>query len=355
MRVVVIGAYGVFGSRLLELLKRDGHDLWAAGRDRRWTEDCAARFGAQSLHVDLAVDLSPILAAAPQVVVDAAGPYQFYGSDPYKVARFCVDNGIHYLDLSDDADFTAGIGALDAQAIAAGCFVLSGASSVPGLSSAAVRALADGLDEIVLIETAILPGNRIPRGKAVMASILDQVGRRSKTWRGGMWRDTRCWTDRRRYRLMDGPVRGAWFIRVPDIQLFPRFFAARSVMFRAGMELPALNLGIATLALLRRWRLLPDGRRTPHRRAGWRACWSRSGPTAAAWSFMWSGTLLGPKATGRCGDAGSCWRTRDRDRSSPPSPFARCCATPTASAPAPAPAWPRPPWRRWKRPRPTCR
>jgi len=261
MRVVVIGAYGVFGSRLLELLKRDGHDLWAAGRDRRWTEDCAARFGAQSLHVDLAVDLSPILAAAPQVVVDAAGPYQFYGSDPYKVARFCVDNGIHYLDLSDDADFTAGIGALDAQAIAAGCFVLSGASSVPGLSSAAVRALADGLDEIVLIETAILPGNRIPRGKAVMASILDQVGRRSKTWRGGMWRDTRCWTDRRRYRLMDGPVRGAWFIRVPDIQLFPRFFAARSVMFRAGMELPALNLGIATLALLRRWRLLPDGRR----------------------------------------------------------------------------------------------
>ena len=72
--------------------------------------------------------MTPILDAAPDFVVDAAGPFQNYTADPYRVARFCIAHKIHYLDLSDDGPFTAGIGALDQDAKAAGCFVLSGVS-----------------------------------------------------------------------------------------------------------------------------------------------------------------------------------------------------------------------------------
>ncbi len=252
MKVVILGGYGVFGALLAELLIRDGHTVWIAGRDLQKAQTCAHKLGAEAMYIDLRGDLEPMFAHEPDVVIDAAGPYQLYGREPYRVAESCIRAGAHYLDLSDDADFTAGIAALDSEARRAGCWVLSGASSVPGLSSAVVAALAPGFDEILLIDTAILPGNRAPRGVSVITSIAGQVGLASPVWRGGMWRDTVCWTDKRVFDLASGLTRTGYFINVPDIKLFPDAFGARSVMFRAGMELGILNAGLSALARLRR-------------------------------------------------------------------------------------------------------
>jgi hypothetical protein len=114
-----------------------------------------------------------------------------------------------------------------------------------------VADLARGFDEILLIDTAILPGNKAPRGASVIASIVGQVGRVSPVWREGMWREVRCWTDRRRYRLARGLARSGYLIDVPDIRLLPDRFGTRSVMFRAGMELGLLNAGLCALGALR--------------------------------------------------------------------------------------------------------
>ena len=164
----------------------------------------------------------------------------------------CIDHGADYLDLSDDADFTAGIGALDGLARENGRRLISGASSVPGISSSVAADLRAGLDEVLLIETAMLPGNRAPRGASVIASIVGQLGTTSRVWRGGIWRDQACWGDARRVRLTPGMTRTARFIETPDIRLFPAFFKARSVMFRAGMELWLLDAAMRGIGLLRR-------------------------------------------------------------------------------------------------------
>lgn len=256
MKVVILGGYGVFGSRLGQLLLRDGCEVWLAGPSMEKARAEAERIGARPMAVDLRADPEPIFTVAPDVVIDAAGPFQSYGDDPYRVARLCIGNGADYLDLSDDADFTAGIAVLDEMARQAGRRVLSGASSVPGLSSTVVADLAKGFDEILLIDTAILPGNKAPRGVSVIASIVGQVGRASPVWRGGMWREVCCWTDRRRFRLAPGLARSGYFIDVPDIRLFPDWFGARSVMFRAGMELGVLNAGLSALGVLRQfWKM----------------------------------------------------------------------------------------------------
>lgn len=42
-----------------------------------------------------------------------------------------------------------------------------------------------GSDKPQVIETAILSGNRSPRGLSVMTSILSQVGRPMPVWREG--------------------------------------------------------------------------------------------------------------------------------------------------------------------------
>jgi len=116
MNVVVLGGYGVFGSKLCELLCRDGHNVWMAGRDLRKAENLATRLNAKPLYVDRTKDLSNISQVEPAVVIDASGPFQSYGAEPYRVAEFCITNGINYIDLSDSAEFTAGITQLDAYA-----------------------------------------------------------------------------------------------------------------------------------------------------------------------------------------------------------------------------------------------
>ena len=252
MRIVILGGYGVFGSRLAELLVRDGHEVVISGRDEASLADLAQRLNCQYRVLDHRREPAAILAIAPEVVVDAAGPFQSYGADPYVIPRLCLEHGVDYLDLSDDAAFTQGIGQLDAQARSRNRRLLSGVSSVPGISWVVAAELCGGLDEVLLIDSAILPGNRAPRGTSVIASIVSQLGTASQVWRGGQWRSQQCWGDARSIWLAPDLIRTARFIEVPDIRLFPAFFRARSVIFRAGLELGVLNRAMVLVAALRR-------------------------------------------------------------------------------------------------------
>jgi len=254
MKVVILGGYGVFGSRLAKLLIRDGHEVWLAGRRLDKARAVADDIGANALVVDFIDDPSPIFYLAPDIVIDAAGPFQDYSSDPYRIPRLCMRSGIDYCDLADDAGFVTGIGKLDDEAKSSGRWILSGASTVPGLSSVVVRELTHDFDELLLIDTTILPGNKAPRGISVISSIVGQIGVFSPVWRGGMWRNLRGWTDHRNIRLRPDISRSAYFINVPDLQLFPNLFGARSVMFRAGMELWIMNAGLVLLGAFRRFR-----------------------------------------------------------------------------------------------------
>jgi saccharopine dehydrogenase-like NADP-dependent oxidoreductase len=257
MKILILGGYGVFGGRLARLLLEDGAEVLVAGLDSAKAAAFTRQYGGSPLRVDIARDLSPIADAAPGLVVDAAGPFQAYGGDPYRVARFCVERGINYLDFSDDAAFTAGITALDGAARAAGSFALSGVSTVPAISAAAVRALGEGFSEIAGVETALMPGNRAPRGRSVIRSILAQAGEPLRMWRGGAWRPSRGWADAKRLTFGPGLKRWASLIGAPDLTLFPQAFGARSVVFRAGLELGLMHWGLALLAGLRARRLLP--------------------------------------------------------------------------------------------------
>ena len=258
MKVLILGGYGVFGGRLARLLLEDGGEIIVAGRNLKRAAAFARQYGGTPLCIDIAKDLLPIAKAAPNIVVDAAGPFQTYGDDPYRVPRFCLEHKINYLDLSDDAGFTAGITALNAQAIAAGCFALSGVSSVPAISASAVAFLGEGLSEILLIETALVPGNRAPRGRSVVGSILAQAGEPLMVWRGGAWREYNGWTGAKRVVFGPGFRRWASLIGAPDLKLFPQAFNARSVVFRAGLELSLMHWGLAIFGRLRAFRLLPS-------------------------------------------------------------------------------------------------
>ena len=254
MKVVILGGYGVFGGKLAQLLHRDqAHQVVIAGRSMAKADAYVAEHGlrADVLALDRSGDLAALWAVKPDVVVDAAGPFHAYGDDPYKLTRSCIAQGVHYLDLADDAAFCTGITALDVAAREAGVFALSGVSSVPAISSAAVATLAIEAQEIDIIDTAILPGNRAPRGRAVVESILHQAGRPFDVITDGVVVPTRSWSQPASFDLGQRLIRKGWAIKVPDHHLFADAFGARTVQFRAGLELAVMNHGLAVFSYLR--------------------------------------------------------------------------------------------------------
>jgi Saccharopine dehydrogenase NADP binding domain len=260
-RVLVVGGSGSFGGRLVDgLIAYSNFDVVIAGRDRARAlakaEQCGAR--ASILPLDTTTVTAEHLAAADAfVVVDAAGPFQ--GAE-YRLARAAIAARMHYLDLADARGFVAGFGRLDTAARAAGVIALTGASSTPALSHAVLDCITAGWRHIDTIEIAISPGNRsAPRGLSVLRAILSYTGKPVRVFAGGGWvtRPGWGWPVRR-----DMPGLGRRWLSLcetPDLDLLPARFAPRqTAVFRAGLELSALHLGLCLAGLAVRARLLPS-------------------------------------------------------------------------------------------------
>ncbi len=270
-KILILGGTGVFGSKLAHMLLQDGWDVSVTSRSFSTAQRFTDAHGGTPVEWDRAQNPAPLF-KDHQIVVDAAGPFQDYGEDRCRIALQAIDAGLHYLDLSDDGAFTAGITSLDDLARSKGVTALSGVSSVPALSSAAVSALARDLARIEHIEAAILPGNRAPRGRSVMQAILGQVGAPIRLWRDGAWQSARGWSGSKTYELAPGLSRRAALIGAPDLLLFPDYFGARTVEFRAGLELGWMQSSLALLSWFRARGLMPSvARFTPvfHRVATW--------------------------------------------------------------------------------------
>ena len=263
--VLVVGGIGLFGSRLSLQLIEDGWDCVVAGRREAPLADwCVANGGRFAiLDTNDATSIERALETVqPFAVVDCAGPFQLY-AEPYALHRAALRHRAHSLDIADAAEFVAGIDALDEEAREAGRTVLSGVSSTPALAAAVVRKMAGDMD-IEIIESAILPGNRAPRGLSVMRSILHQVGRRVPFYRGGRWEQRAVWSATRRHDLSAEPLyahgRLGSLVDTPDRLLFPGAFGARSVSFRAGLELPLFHRALQIARHLGPGRLEPLAR-----------------------------------------------------------------------------------------------
>jgi hypothetical protein len=269
LSILVVGGYGEFGGRVSELLLLDGHTVFVAGRSLSKATRFTKIKGGIPKVFNRQRSFADVVLSEFDVVVDAAGPFQNYKKkgDDYALARACIDQRVHYLDLSDDGEYTAGIKSLNEQAMESACVVLSGVSSTPAFSSAIVDKLRDQMGSLSLIETTILPGSDAPRGRSVMQAILGQVGNPMKIWRGGRWVSIRGWSnstpislpvDSKSFQGESKETRLASFISTPDTVLFPSWFGASSVLFRAGLELEFMHSSLSILGRLRGFRLIPS-------------------------------------------------------------------------------------------------
>ncbi len=189
-------------------------------------------------------------ALSPELVIHCVGPFQGQG---YGVAKAAIAAGAHYLDLADGRQFIAEFAAgMNDQAIRVGRVAISGASTLPALSSAVVEELRVGLSSIESIDVIIAPGQRAPRGNATLEAVFSYLGRPFQVWHKGQWKSAWGWMELQEIRL-DVGGRLAAACDVPDLELFPaRYAGVQTVRFFAALEFGAQHLTLWSLAALRR-------------------------------------------------------------------------------------------------------
>ena len=256
-RILVIGGYGGFGARMTRRLLAAGHEVLVAGRSAdKAAAFCAALDRAEPVVADRDHAIGLVMARyRPDLVIDAAGPFQASGTT---VIEACIAMRIPYLDLADARGFVTGIARFDAEARSAGVAITSGASSVPALSGAVARHLAQGMDRVSQVDIAISASNRAAVGPSVARAILSYVGRPVRLWRdrrdgqGFGWQELR----RERFAIPETPPLARWIAlaEVPDLDVLPPQLPGRpAVTFRAGTEFGFQMIALWMLSWPVRW------------------------------------------------------------------------------------------------------
>ena len=254
MRIVVLGGYGNFGARICRALAASpGIEVIAAGRRPTSAPADFYKLGIRSIALDIAAaDFQQALRAAVSgIVIHCVGPFQ--GQD-YRVAEAVLANGAHYIDLADGRDFVAHFAnGVSGAAGRAGRLAVSGASTLPALSSAVADALAPRFARIDSIHSIIAPAQRAPRGVATLAGVMSYAGKPFQTFVHGAWQTAYGWLDVQPVTVGTLGQRLSAVCDVPDLALFPaRYPGLTTAWFRAALEIGVQHRGIALLAGLRR-------------------------------------------------------------------------------------------------------
>lgn len=272
LRLLIIGGYGTFGGRVVRLLQHDPRlTMIVAGRSLEKATHFCMRHGPAEVGpggaylIPAAFDRrgdveAQIAVQSPDIVVDASGPFQDYGPDGYRVIEACLALRLHYLDLADGAAFVEGVAVFDEAARAAGLFVLSGVSSFPVLTAAAVRRLSADMARVDRIAAGIAPSPFAGVGENVVRAMAVQAGQPAAL-NGG--RTGYPFTDQRRWTIAPPgrvPLRPRLFslVDAPDLRVLSALWPQAADVWMGAAPVPLIwHLGLIALSWLVRWRLLP--------------------------------------------------------------------------------------------------
>lgn len=249
-RVLIIGGYGNFGSFITRRLALDDTlQVIIAGRSSGKANILADEVGGEAVVLDINDNLTDSLSRIkPDIVIHTSGPFQVQG---YDVAKACIAQGIHYIDLADGRNFVEGISVLDDQAKEMGVIIISGASSVPCLTSALVDYYKEELQTLETLDYGITTAQKTARGLATTAAILTYTGKSFPTLIDGQMTHVYGWQGLRARKYPELGWRLLGNCDVPDLALFPkRYPELRTIRFYAGLEIPFIHVTLWALSWL---------------------------------------------------------------------------------------------------------
>lgn len=266
MRVLILGGYGNFGKIIAQRLSSIASvELVIAGRNIDKAKLFASKINADAMLLDAKQkNIASILKEQKiDVLISTAGPFQ--GQD-YYVAESAIAAGCHYIDLADSKAFVCGITQLNELAKNAGVLVCSGASSVPGLSSAVVNEFLPRFSVLKKVMIGISTSEKAP-GRATINGLFDYCGKPIDQLIDGHWVKRYGW-QKLVYHKFTEPLgyRPLAACDIPDLTLFPRQYKTlETVSFSAGTGLKLTHYGTWFFSWLIRLGII----RKPQRYSRW--------------------------------------------------------------------------------------
>ena len=277
-RIVIIGATGHFGGRICRrLLGEPDTELVITSRNLDKVQSLTTELGQLNASAKVsaaaldhtspsfAVDLA---ALQPNIVIHTAGPYQGQG---YDVAEACIACGSHYVDLADGREFVERFDAMHEQASRKDVLLVTGASTLPGVSSAVVDHVRGDLEFIHSIETSIAPAHQTPRGAGTVGAVLSYCGAPFKVFENGEWITRYGWQNLKLQRYPEFGRRLSGACDVPDLGLFPNYVeGVQTATFHAALEASWEQITLWKMAWATRLGIVSN--------------WERLVPTFQSWS-----------------------------------------------------------------------
>ena len=264
--ILVIGATGHFGGRICRrLIGEPNTRLIVASRNLSKATSFANELKTLSASYEVipySIDQysstfeQDLYNLSPDIVVHTAGPYQ---GQSYSVAKACIAARCHYLDLADGREFVERFSELDEAAKNAGILAVSGASTLPGLSSAVINRFRDKFLSINAVNISIAPAHQTPRGIGTISAVLSYCGKSFDVLEDGTSVTRYGWQDLRWQQYPELGRRLSGACDVPDLSLLRDYLLGiKTVTFHAALEAWWEQLGLWCMGWLTRFGLIKN-------------------------------------------------------------------------------------------------
>ena len=271
MNILIIGGYGTFGYGMADLLSDEAAlTITLAGRNFTKAQAATQSLSGAATFIPLELDRNGDLAAQiktpPDIIIDASGPFQDYGDDKRdNVIRYALAQGCHYLDIADDLEFVAHISEFNSAAKEKDLTLLSGLSTYPVLTAAALKDLSREMEEITDVRAGIAPSSKAIMGRNVIAAVAAYSGKQQVgVLQNGKFTKVHGLTETHRQTICvpgEQPLPNILFSNVegPDPQELPRHFEGlQNIWMSAGPRPEFLHRMLIGLAHIVKLKFLPN-------------------------------------------------------------------------------------------------
>lgn len=238
---------GAVGTAVAEMLAERQLPFVLAGRSEDRVRDLARTTGSPMRVGD--VSDADLFLAGISGVINTAGPFR---DTAPPLMKACIRAGVHYVDVSNEANTHLDAGALDAVARSRGVGIVAGAGFGTWFVERLVHALAGRLDEPVSAHVVTVPSEGTPRTGGVAASQNVVLSTPAVALVNGQLE-----TIRRRVRSFRGQVepRSAVIVGTGDVIALGKSTGLRTVTVSAGVKVSPTSLRLILPLLLLKARI----------------------------------------------------------------------------------------------------
>jgi len=249
-RVLIIGGCGRIGGNIAkDILAHTDAEVTITGRNPQLGMQALEQLGSavQFQALDLANQprLSEVIGKA-DLVVHAAGPFHYRDA---QVLRTCIQQGVNYVDVSDERSFTRKALAMSDEAKAAGVTAIINSGVFPGISNSMVRKGVESLEQAESIQLSYIVAGSGGAGVTVMRTTFLGLQRPFEAWVEGRWQPIKPYSAREQLTFPQpyGKANVYWY-DMPEAITLQETFPVQSVITKFGVVPDFYNHATWTMA-----------------------------------------------------------------------------------------------------------